>query len=218
MIQRSLTCSFARLDSKLGCIGSKPCSAWLEARLDSAQASDRLRLDSRLGTWLGTRLGTRFGSRPDLGSGTGSALLAEPAWLEALLTSVLDSAWLGFNLRLEVGSGLRLDSKLSPISWARLVSRLSSDDLGTRLCSVWFGSGISRQICNKYVYYIITSNKYVWSDAILPAPERRSYLHWNAKRHMSSALQTESTKLQNENCTIHAKWTPINSDFQNCQD
>ena len=82
------TQSFARLDSKLGCIGSKPCSAWLEARLDSAQASDRLRLDSRLGTWLGTL----FGSRPDLGSGTGSALLAEPAWLEALLTSVLDSA------------------------------------------------------------------------------------------------------------------------------
>ena len=27
---------------------------------------------------------------------------------------------------------------------------------------------------------------------------------------MSSALQTECTKLQNENCTIHAKWTPIN--------
>ena len=26
---------------------------------------------------------------------------------------------------------------------------------------------------------------------------------------MSSALQTESTKLQNENCTIHAKRTPI---------
>ena len=27
--------------------------------------------------------------------------------------------------------------------------------------------------------------------------------------HLSSALQTESTKLQNENCTIHAKWTPV---------
>ena len=27
---------------------------------------------------------------------------------------------------------------------------------------------------------------------------------------MSSALQTESTKLQNENCTMHAKRTPIN--------
>ena len=27
---------------------------------------------------------------------------------------------------------------------------------------------------------------------------------------MSSALQTESTKLQNENCTIHAKRTPVN--------
>ena len=27
---------------------------------------------------------------------------------------------------------------------------------------------------------------------------------------MSSALQTESTKLRNENCTIHVKRTPIN--------
>ena len=27
---------------------------------------------------------------------------------------------------------------------------------------------------------------------------------------MISALQTESTKLRNENCTIHAKRTPIN--------
>ena len=64
------TRGFARLDSKLGCIGSKPCSAWLEARFGSAQASDRLGLDSG----LRTRLGTRFGSRPDSGSGTGSAL------------------------------------------------------------------------------------------------------------------------------------------------
>ena len=35
-----------RLDSKLGCIGSKSCSAWLEARLGSAQAP-RTRLESR---------------------------------------------------------------------------------------------------------------------------------------------------------------------------
>ena len=61
------TRGFARLDSKQGCIGSKPCSAWLETRLGSAQASDRLRLDSRLGT--------RFGSRPDSGSGTDLCLI-----------------------------------------------------------------------------------------------------------------------------------------------
>ena len=52
--------------TKLGCTGSKPCSAWLEARLGSAQASYRIGLDSSLGTW--------FSSRPDSGSGTGSAL------------------------------------------------------------------------------------------------------------------------------------------------
>ena len=113
----------------------------------------------------------------------------EPPWLEALLTSVLDLAWLGFNLRLGVGSGLRLDSKLSLISWARVVSRwsrmileLDSSLFGSvlwpgsaklrRLCLVLLCSGISRQICNKYVCYIVASNKCVWSNAILPAPDR----------------------------------------------
>ena len=80
------TRSFARLDSELGCIGSKPCSAWLEARLGSAQAPDRLGLDSRL--W--TRLETRFASRLDSGSGTGSALFGNR--LGSKRTSVLDSA------------------------------------------------------------------------------------------------------------------------------
>ena len=76
------------------------------------------------------------------------SFICDPAWLEALPTSVFDSAWLGFNLRLGVGSGLRLDSKLSPISWARLVSGLSSDDLGTRLVFVWFGTlGPARLSC-----------------------------------------------------------------------
>ena len=79
----------SKLSSKLGFIGSKPCLAWIEARLGSAQASDRLGLDSR----LGTRLGARFGSRHDSGSGTGSAFVWEPA-CEALLSAHL-RAWFG---------------------------------------------------------------------------------------------------------------------------
>ena len=43
-------------------------------------------------------------------------------------------------------SGLRLDSKLSPIIWARLVSRLSSNDLGTRLVFVRFGTRSQAQL------------------------------------------------------------------------
>ena len=119
-----------------GCIGSKPCSAWLEARLGSAQAPDRLGLDSR----LGTRLETRFGSRPDSGSGTGSALFGNRLGSKRCSPRCL---------RLGVGSWLRLDSKLSPISLARLVSWLSSNDLGTRLLSVRFGTwGPARLSCD----------------------------------------------------------------------
>ena len=41
-----------------------------------------------------------------------------------------------------------MDTELSPISWARLVSRLSSDDLGTRLVFVRFGTrGPARLNC-----------------------------------------------------------------------
>ena len=155
-----------RLDSKLGCIGSKPCSAWLEARLGSAQASDRLRLDSRLGTWLGTRLG----SRPDSGSGTGSALFGNR----------LDSKRCSPRCLIRLDSGLTWGSKLARGSgWTRSSARSAGLGLSQGLArmilgldSARFRSGISRQICNKYIYYIITSNKCVWSDAILPAPER----------------------------------------------
>ena len=119
-----------------GCIGSKPCSAWLEARLGSAQAPDRLGLDSR----LGTRLETRFGSRPDSGSGTSSALFGNRLGSKRCSPRCL---------RLGVGSWLRLDSKLSPISLARFVSWLSSNDLGTRLVSVRFGTwGPARLTCD----------------------------------------------------------------------
>ena len=153
----------------------------------------------------------------------------EPAWLEALLTSVLDSAWLGFNLRLGVGSGLRLDSKLGPISWARLVSRLSSDDLGTRLVLVRFGTrgparlsygesarfGSVRGSRGKYVINTFNTalhqiNAFGRTQYYQHLNVGSSYLHWSTKKHMNSALQTESTKLRNENCTIHVKRSRMN--------